>query len=221
MTEQTIPLIEIDSKIVFGGSLHFFSQEQIKTEPMLFNCDYSNAWRMGDEITQHFLWHLPRNWHNEHTVIDSRAHMLMPGFWPCIPGWHHDDVPRERLDGQPEYFNPSYRSEHCMALFNGGICPTQFALGKASLPDVRFGEVYYKQWHPMVQQLVAEKQLELVEAPSEQLIYFNDRTWHQGVQAKEAGWRFFIRASRNTGRKATNERRHQVQVYMDNPNIGW
>lgn len=26
---------------------------------------------------------------------DVKVHMLMPGQWPCIPGWHCDFVPRD------------------------------------------------------------------------------------------------------------------------------
>jgi len=53
------------------------------------------------------------------------------------------------------------------------------------------------------------------------LIYFNWQTWHQGIGAHKNGWRWFIRATINTGRKPTNELRRQVQTYLAAPMEGW
>lgn len=154
-------------------------------------------------------------------VLDSRVHMLMPGWYPCIPGWHHDDVPRERADGQPEYDSPSYRSNHALALFGGDICPTEFAIGTVEFSDPKNHEVVYREWHKEVEHLLETGKLRKEYCPSEQIVYFNDRTWHQGVAAKDKGWRLFIRCSWNTGRKPSNEIRTQVQVYLENPMMGW
>jgi hypothetical protein len=60
-----------------------------------------------------------------------------------------------------------------------------------------------------------------MKTPSDTVVFFDDRTWHQGTRAVKNGWRLFIRASWNTNRKATNEFRRQVQVYMENPMEGW
>lgn len=213
--------ITIDSKVVFGQHLKTYTEDQLKYEPMLFNCDWEAAYVMGNEPTRLFLLSLPSDWHNSKTIIDSRVHMLMPGWYPCIPGYHHDDVPRERQDGQPEYLNPSYRSDHAMILYNGSICPTEFATGKAEFSDIPLGEVFYKHWHNEVMQKIATGELTKLSAPENTMIFFNDRTWHQGVPAVKNGWRLFIRASKNTGRKATNEIRKQVQVYLENLTEGW
>lgn len=214
-------VITINSQIRLGESFSKFSEPVIKNEVMLFNCDWETAYILGGAPTREFLLALPKEWHSRSTIVDSRVHMLMPGWYPCIPGFHHDDVPRERSDGQPEYFNPSYRSEHAMVLYNGNICPTEFALGERTLEDVPLGSVYYKEWHPQIQLAIESGTLERFSAPENQIIYFDDRTWHQGTPAKANGWRLFIRASRNTGRKATNEVRRQVQVYLEHPMEGW
>jgi hypothetical protein len=217
--------MKINSQIQLGKQIVPYEESKLRYEPMLFSCDYETAYKLGGPPTREFLYTLPQDWHNENTIIDSRVHMLMPGWYPCIPGFHHDDVPRERSDGQPEYFNPSYRSEHAMILYNGGICPTEFALGEAEFPDVPLGETYYKVWHPLVMEKLSKAGLPggllKFSAPENQIIFFNDRTWHQGVKAVKSGWRLFIRASRNTNRKALNEERKQVQVYLENPMEGW
>ena len=214
-------MIKIDSKIELGPELKAFDEKELKNEPMLFNCDYESAFFLGGEATRQFLKNLPEEWMNNKTIIDSRVHMLMKGWYPCIPGYHHDDVPRERSDGQPQYISPSYRSEHAMILYNGNICPTEFAIDEVWFQIPEIGKTIYKQWHEEVEVCLEAGFLERFQAPQNQIIYFNDRTWHQGVKAVDNGWRLFIRASRNTGRKATNEIRKQVQVYLENPMDGW
>ena len=98
----------------------------IKNEPMFFNSDLKFAYEKGGDITKSFIDNLPDDW-KDNVVFDSRVHMLMPNWYPAIPGWHHDDIPRPTTTlGQPDYDNPSYQSEHIMGLVNADICPTQF-----------------------------------------------------------------------------------------------
>lgn len=214
-------MFKFHSRISNGHRLPAFSQDAIKNEPMLFSCDWDAANRLGGPLTHAFLSALAEDWDNDGVIIDSRVHMLMPGWFPCIPGWHHDDVPRERSDGQPNYVNPSYRAEHAMALVGGDICPTQFALGAHGLPDIPTGDVFYRNWHPMVDAQIADGALRAFDAPTNQIIFFDWQTMHQGQVARAAGWRWFVRASRKTGRAPTNEIRRQVQVYMPAPMAGW
>jgi len=211
----------INSQIQFGPQLKRFSQELVKNEPMFFNSSFWFAYDFGGKLTKEFLSRLPKELHNNDTIIDSRVHMLMPGWYPCIPGYHHDDVPRERHDKQPEYYNPSYRSKHAMVLFNGDICPTQFAIGEDEFSDPNQHEIVYREWHKEVVEKIEQKRLKVINAPSEQIIFFDDRTWHQGTQANQNGWRLFIRASWNTRRLPTNEIRKQVQTYLPFPMDGW
>lgn len=85
---------EFDSQIQFIGEMNHYTDEQIKNEPMLFNCDFKHAYDLGGPITGEFLDHIADHLPTEDIVVDSRVHMLMPGWFPCIPGFHHDDVPR-------------------------------------------------------------------------------------------------------------------------------
>jgi hypothetical protein len=207
-----------NSTIRLGSALPSFTDEQVKNEPMLFNCNADTAYRLGGPITRAFLEGLGSF---QRVVIDTRSHMLMPGWWPCIPGWHHDDIPRTRRDGQPNYDTPEYRSVHAMALVNGGICPTEFAIGRCAMPKLPLGTVIYKHWHPLVEALCVNGDLERVSAPSNQIVWFDWQTFHQGIPAVSAGWRWFGRASFETDRKPTNEVRRQVQVYLQFPMEGW
>lgn len=224
--------MEINSKfsVLSNTTISPFSEKSIKNEPMLFNCDLESAMRESSAITREILGMLPDDWCSAPLSIDSRSHMLMPGWLPCIPGFHHDDVPRTRQDGQPNYGPGQVRSQHIMALVNGAICPTEFAVGNAEFDVPDLGQTIYGVWDKHVQLLCDNGVLKRESAPSNCLIQFDDRTWHQGVPAVANGWRFFIRVSRyfsadgqpipKLGRLA-NEVRKQVQVYLPSPKAGW
>lgn len=211
---------KFNSQIKIAASLLEYSQQDIKREPMLFRCDRETANRIGGKMTREFLQMLDEIWGGSYITVDSRVHMLMPGFWPCIPGWHHDDVPRERSDGQPNYINPSYHAEHCMAIV-GNASVTEFALGSAAFPDVPRGSFFYREWHPLVDMLIENGVLSKVKAPVGQLVFFDWQTWHQGAPAVSRGFRWFIRATRNAKRDAANETRMNANVYLSDPIQGW
>jgi len=193
----------------------------IKNEPMFFNCDIQYAYENGGAITKSFIDNLPDDW-KKNVVFDSRVHMLMPAWYPAIPGWHHDDVPRP-LNGQPDYDNPSYQSEHIMGLVNADVCPTQYINSECIMPAVPDDEVIYKKWHIEIEKLIKENKVEVVEANDRTLIYFDCNTFHTGIGARSNGWRWFGRVSRNTERveKITNEIRVNCQVYLEFPMEGW
>jgi hypothetical protein len=200
-----------------------FTQDQVKNEPMLFNCSVDGAYRLGGPITRAFLDTIDDDFKDQYAVFDSRTHMLMPGWYPCIPGYHHDDIARNRSDGQPDYSNLLYKSEHVMGLVNGDICPTEFAIGHCEMNDVPLDGVIYEQWHHEVLKHIENGVLKKQSVPSGQLIYFDYETFHTGIQAVGNGWRWFGRLSIKTDRthNVTNELRQQVQVYLENPMAGW
>lgn len=216
---------EFDSKIKkvgrFGANV---SDDQIKNETMFFNCDLHFAWKNGGDITRSFIKSLPRDWVNDDVVIDTRVHMLMPNWYPCIAGFHHDDIHRPN-NGQPDYDNMKYKSEHILGIVNAGICPTHFALGKSKFNkvDPASGLNIYQVWHDDVVKKLEEGELELVQAEDRTLYEFDWQTWHTGTGAVGTGWRWFGRVSRKTDRvdNITNEIRRQVQVYQDNLTEGW
>lgn len=206
------------------------STDEIKNEPMLFNCDLNGAGVLGGPLTSEFISLLPDDWKRAELVIDSRTHMLMPGWYPCIPGWHHDDVPRTRADGQPNYDEGQLRSEHIMALVGGEICATEFALGAVDLVVPELGKTIYEEWDRDIELLVNNGAMKRESVPTNRLIHFDDRSFHRGTPAIAGGWRWFIRASRYFDKDGTpvarpnprtNEIRKQSQVYMPTINAGW
>jgi hypothetical protein len=236
---------EFNSQVKDVGPIDDWSQDAVKKEQMLFNCDLAAAFEMGGQITRNVILNSIKYKHpatynavvglnavDRHAyaavalkklnaVIDTRVHMLKKGWYPCIPGFHHDDVPRSRTDGQPNYCNPEYKAVHHMALVNGDIAPTEFAIGDMRLPDVDTGEVYYKKWHPIVEDMISKGKLTRIKVPSNRILEFDWTAMHQGVGAVADGWRWFGRITYGSNRVPTNEIRHQVQVYMEHPMEGW
>ena len=205
--------------------------DSIKNEPMFFNCDLNFAYSKGGAITQSFIDNLPADWQNTGVVFDSRVHMLMPGWYPAIPGFHHDDVPRVDIPtgqhfitaGQPDYDNPRYLSQHILGLVNADICPTEFAIGECLLKRVPDGELIYRQWDAEVKELLKSGSLKHAVIKDRTLTMFDWQTFHSGQKTNSHGWRWFGRVSRNTDRinKITNEIRVNAQVYLEFPMEGW
>lgn len=212
--------MKITSRIRIGQSLLPAPQDEVKKEPMLHRSDWKFAYENGGELTRRFLDSIPEEWHQSPILIDSRVHMLMPGMFPCIPGWHHDDVPRSRSDGQPNYDSPEYRSEHVMALY-GDCSLTEFAIGDCEIEIPPVGRKVYKELSPVIEKMCIEGKLERVVAPECAMIYFDWQTWHKGAPTTKHGFRFFIRATRNSGLPAKNEMRYNANVYMPVLDEGW
>lgn len=207
------------------------SNDQIKNEPMFFNSSIKFAYEMGGVITRSFIDNLPDWWDKEKCVFDSRAHMLMPGWYPAIPGYHHDDVPRQKIPvgqhfataGQPDYDNMRYRSKHILGLVNAEICPTVFIVGNCEMSPIEDGELVYRKWHNEIVDKISSGVVHEIVAKDRCLYFFDWETFHTGQKTVSNGWRWFGRVSCDTERveQITNEIRKQVQVYLEFPMEGW
>ena len=216
------PMI-FNSKVKVVEHLDQFDSEMVKNEPMFFSADLDFAYDNGGPITKNFIQRLPKEFFGDkYAYLDSRVHMLMEGWYPCIPGWHHDDVPRNTPDGQPNYVNPPYRTKHVMALVNADIAPTQFLIGNIQVPTPVSGSAIYKQWDDSIDsQLNKYNDYVVMNAESNKLYEFDCDTFHRGTAAVKNGWRWFGRVSIGRKRTVPSEIRRQVQVYMPTINAGW
>lgn len=190
----------------------------IKNEPMLFSCDIKYALANGGSLTRDFiekfidtdsLW--------EDCIIDSRVHMLMPNWYPCIPGWHHDDIARNTASGQPNYDNPPYEAWHRMMVFGDTAMP-EFITCETEMPKVEDGKIIYKVWNDVINEKYPNDKMAV---ESGDVYEFGPQDFHRGIPGDKHGWRFFIRATRNSERVVKNEIRRQVQVYLPEPEAGW
>lgn len=150
---------------------------------MFFNCDLDYAFKHGGEITKDFIAGLPEDWITCNPVLDSRVHMLMKNWYPCIPGYHHDDVPRSTSTGQPNYSSPKYRSEHLCGLVNAHICPTKFVDDVVLLSEPDETILQYEKWHKEIEALAPNT----YNAESGKYIQFDCDAFHTGTKAVEGG----------------------------------
>lgn len=204
----------------------------IKEEPMLFRADHRFADLHGGWLTKRFLDEASGIWGNlDGTIIDSRHHMLMPGMFPCIPGWHTDDAPRDprKWGGQPDLFDPEYVTEHLLMVMDYGTGSlTEFLRGPVVLDREwiasnlnTFGLNFYKSVDGMIEQGAVGLRCERVRPQSGDIVEFDSHSWHRGVPAKARGFRFFIRITRNSKHKVENELRSNAQVYITDTSYGW
>ena len=222
----TPDLVILDSDYRYGGGMQKFTQEQVKAEPMFFSASCKHAYEHGGPITKNFMHALGTlSPYFQEGIFDSRTHMLMPSWYPCIPGWHVDDVPRTRSDGQPDHINPAYKAQHCMAwVGDEPNAPTEFLRGRFELFDVPIGSTkksIYGIWNTEIDMMVERSMYFPHRTQGNTLIYFDWQSFHRGTPANGNGWRWFGRVSINTNRKVMNELRTQVQVYMPCHTAGW
>lgn len=210
---MTMYIFTPEAKVV-GHLFPSLNESLIKLEPMFFSADKAYAWANGGAITRAFIDQFLSGY--DDWIIDSRVHMLMPGWYPCIPGWHHDDIPRSGLNGQPNYDNPEYEATHRMLVIGKSAMP-EFINQQVELYKVE-NDVVYKAWNEDLNRM---EELSTQRVASGEVWEFGSNDFHRGMPSSEDCWRFFIRASRNTNRKFHNETRKQVQVYMSELEAGW
>lgn len=204
----------------------------IKDETMLFSADPEFAFAKGGPITRKAIEFLISNlgMPDDNVVIDTRVHMLKPGWNPAIPGWHCDAVPRG-ADGQPDFSDPSLDDiEHYLLVIDADDQPTGAMTEFVDLKSpVRFpapdaGENVWGVHSRIINELLdAEaRHLEVLTLESGRLYRFTAHDYHRSVPATGSGWRYFLRASVNTKTRGPfNEIRQQVQVYMPDADLGW
>jgi len=214
--EKTLNVFQPNTKVI--GEIPEFEVDTIKNEPMLFSADYEFAAKNGGVITNHFLPFLDpmKDW-----IIDTRVHMLMKDWYPCIGGWHMDNIPRNTDDGQPDYKNPAFISDHVLCVIDVGTGSlTEFLEDEVYLSDVPKEKMVYEHFNEEINELIDLDVINTRQYESGDVLSFDALTFHRGRAAISSGWRFFIRATTNTPQKAYNEIRRQVNVYQD-VKTGW
>lgn len=220
MTELENPTYTFTPKISWGEPDEArWSQEEIANETMLFGADTDFALRHGGPITQHVLslidldvLHLAPE--PGYVVIDSRVHMLMPGQYPAIPGWHCDGIERANYVAQPDMtkldngrIHFTYHTSAGPHGFERPVSSTCFLTYPCTL-EVNPERV----WASVSEELSRLPVLGVGNSQDGQLMRFNSMTLHRASPAEARGWRYWFRASQyHTPPK--NQIRKQVQVY--------
>lgn len=188
-----------------------FTDREIEAEPMLYSASRLFAETHGGPITQAIMRMMPIDAFflgpDRHLVIDSRSHMLMPGMYPAIPGWHGDAWPRGE-NGQPDPSNVKDKRHvrHWTAIV-GDCSLTEFLVDEhavsVSLDSSEF-------WACVSRRVGSYMTLAKQEPYS--IVEFGPDQLHRASPATHRGWRFWLRLSHLPG-KPHNKIRKQSQVY--------
>lgn len=164
---------------------------------------------------------------NQTLIVDSKVCQLMEGMYPCIPGWHFDEVKRDE-NGQLDWENNEHDKRHYMMILDWGTGSlTEFYRPHRGYYDLKraSGIKDYTQLNQEISDdLNNNRRLKLTETVESGVVYeFNCLNAHRGTPAKGNGWRYFIRATLLTQRPFFNQIRTQTQVYLPQENLekGW
>ncbi|WP_131832876.1 MULTISPECIES: hypothetical protein [Mycobacteroides] len=205
----------------------------IEGTPNLRRASLSNAVLFGGPFLRQLLQSAPIVGDHKHITVDTKVSMLMPGWWPAIPGWHTDGVPRYSVTdktvtpanwGMPslplqndrslEGYYPRYHTLHV-----GNDCPTVFIDGLMHLPiEHDEDEQMYSEMTRRIDGCTTLRKLIAQEA-----VWYSWDWWniHQASQATERGWRLLIRITESDMAPVDSDFiRPQNQVYVPKE-FGW
>jgi hypothetical protein len=231
MSAQTevVPNSELSSKLRFNRAILVArnlgieqpSDDEIRKTPPLFNASLEDALLYGGDLTRAALSSMRIRGDKKYVIVDTKVHMLMPGMWPAIPGWHTDGVPRP--DGKPDIWaQEEMESPRFHLLVTGEGCLTDFCN------------------EPLDLEVPAEPTSDLYADISKQMNELAPSTWripscravewgwwdlHTAIRATKREWRFLIRVTETNYRPPKTDLRDvlrtQQQVYVESAEFGW
>lgn len=199
-----------------------YSDDAISKEAQIFSGSWEFVEEQDSPIAHEclsLLEGLQDGWSHSNVVIDTRVHMLQPGMFPAIPGWHLDAVPRNVKTGQPDLADANVETQHATLFL--GPAPTRFLRAQLLVPETPHGANTYSVLHNQVEKLLASITLKDEAARPGYFTLFDSQGIHRAAAAEIPGWRYFFRATRGSHLRARNELRTQTQVYVSSLGAGW
>jgi len=206
------------------------NEETIKNEPMVFSATPSFAYNNGGPLTKHAVDFISQfaDTKEDNVIIDTRVHMLKPGWFPSIPGWHCDAVPRDNNGHVLLGSNRRKDIRHVLFVVDcGSGSLTEFPEGNSSLSYLNFPPVDQSKenlWgvrSQIIKGQIKAGNIVTRQVESGKFYLFDAYDYHNTTPATGHGFRFFFRASFNTLSTARNEKRNQVQTYLPYEDLGW
>jgi hypothetical protein len=215
------------------------SMAEVKSTPSLWQASLADALRYGGDLARAAIGAMNLRHDRAHVVVDTKVHMLMPGFSPAIPGWHTDGAPRgESLNplgtGAPNLFAQEFTAEPNFAaqevrrphrfhtITTGFGCLTEFVAEPVAIdvPDAPTKKLYS----------VISREVERIKPATRKLVscQATEFDWwdlHRASIATAHEWRFFIRVTETDWWAPQSDlraiMRTQQQVYIADPAFGW
>lgn len=189
---------------VIGNSIPEPSQELIETSLNLRQVSLEDAARYGGPITKQALGAMNLRGDRKYVVVDTKVHLLMPGWIPAIPGWHTDGVPRGEEMNPAGKGDPNLRAQidgsvtapRYHILVTGEHCPTRFAKGPIDLDfDENIGKDLYKEMTKQIRGRVQNGEIETMVTPPSTVVEWDWWNVHTAQQSEGRGWRYLIRVT--------------------------
>lgn len=187
---------------VIGASIPDPPQELIESSLNLRQVSLEDAARYGGLITRQALGAMNLRGDRKHIVVDTKVHLLMPGWVPAIPGWHTDGVPRGTEMNPGGRGAPNLRAQveglasapRYHLLVTGEHCPTRFMAGAFDFElDLDGGSELYTEITRQAQD--AAGTFETLTTPPSTVVEWDWWNVHTAQQATARGWRYLIRVT--------------------------
>ena len=218
--------------LVKGLTIEQPSQSLVKNTFGLWNASLDDAAKYGGELTRYAIRKMNLRHDRKNIIVDTKVHMLMPGWSPAIPGWHADGAPRDKVTFNPNgsdkpdtFAQETLRPNRYHILVTGTGCLTQYINRPLYVPIP--SEPSYDVYSIMskyVQRKVTE-QPEIVSSFDSCRVYEFD-WWdiHTGVIATKKEWRYLIRVCESDFYEPQKDLREvirmQSQIYSP-ADFGW
>lgn len=210
-----------------GESIEQPSTELIKNTASLWNASLEDALKYGGELTKSAIGAMNLRMDKKFVLVDTKVHMLVPGFYPAIPSWHTDGVPRGAELKPDSKGDPDIQAQEIMnpsrfhLLVTGEGCLTEFA-DEAVFLDVP--NEPSTQLYKMVNEQMKTLDLKIKPIPTCTVLEWDWWNLHRGIQAKKHEWRFLIRVTETDHVEPQKDLRQiirtQQQVYVPE-SFGW
>jgi len=200
------------------------SDQEIESEPMIYGGSIEFCRKNSGGLTNGILDAIETEVNNlmqdqaykgYHPVIDTKSVMLMPGWYPCIPGWHCDGVIRKTKNSQPDLSTLNEDIWHFTSVISSrrDMESTEIIDCNAYI-DVDENHVWQS-----VDNYLRKNKPPVYKTESGEIIQFSRSTLHNCPPVTVRGWRYFFRLS-FYHMPVMNKIRKQVQIYTD-INKGW
>jgi len=203
----------------------YVSDDQIEGTPNLRRASLPDAVLYGGPAVRNLLERAPLVGDRNYVFVDTKVTMLMPGWYPAIPGWHTDGVPRGDKGDPTDYGNPSLprqldlRSPRFHTVVAGVPCLTEFLSGDYEL------EIEHDQDSQMYTEMTNLVSNMAYHGRIPQPRVWSSWDWwqiHRATESTVRGWRLLIRVTEsNLVPPTTNgfiRTQNQVYVPLDS---GW
>lgn len=192
------------------------TQRALKDEIMLYQASLEFAESNAGPIMSEFLYKLPSSF-KENIVIDSRVHYLQSGYYPAIPGYHLDWIPRKNNGTSPDLsVIPDYQH---IVMVVAQTSLTEFVAENIDLPLLFVAPE--ERAFSYANDTIKLSGVNTRHVENGDMVLFTSRDWHRPVPAEVDEWRYFIRASKVSHAKPKNQIRIQAQVYIPIEEASW